>query len=92
MSGESLRADLTAPSAGYTLYLSNLPYHVHASAIQDMLDEDNLPFVRVPFSRMGNVSNAGTGNGILQIHVRMAGFAAQSICGCNRSLHMHARQ
>ena len=35
----------------YTLFVSNLPYSVHASTIQDMLDHEQLQYVRPFFFR-----------------------------------------
>jgi hypothetical protein len=40
------RPGLISVAPRHTLFISNLPYHVHASAIQDMLDSKDLAYVR----------------------------------------------
>lgn len=61
-SDELLRPELVNPKLpGNALYVSNIPYHVHAGAIQGMLDADELTYVRcvtlwLP-SHLGNALN-----------------------------------
>lgn len=46
MADEEQRDELLNTGTAHTLFISNMPYHIHASTIKDMLDTDKLAHVR----------------------------------------------
>jgi hypothetical protein len=46
MADAELRDELPYPGTEHALFMSNIPYHIHESTIQSMLDTDKLTHVR----------------------------------------------